>query len=87
MAGSFNPEWVGYCGAFFSITCYVPQVVKAIKEKHTKSMSLLMYVMNSLSVCCWLTYGWLLESPSIVFTNACLLLMMGAIISLKLKHG
>ena len=84
---SINPEWVGYAGAFFTCSCFVPQVVKVFREKHTKSISLGMYVMNAIAIVIWSVYAVMIDSPSILLTNAIAMGMVATIITMKLKYG
>ncbi len=87
MLENISPEWIGYGGAFFTTVAYMPQVIKVVREKHTKSISLTMYIMNAVGIGFWLVYGMLMNSPSILVANICILMMVIAIITMKLRHG
>jgi MtN3 and saliva related transmembrane protein len=84
---SLNPEWIGYIGAFFTTGAYLPQVIKVVREKHTQSISLVMYVMSTIGIMFWIVYGLMVGSPSIIVANALILSMVLVIIRMKLKHG
>lgn len=82
-----NPEIIGYIAAVLTTVAYVPQTLKVLKEKNTKSLSLGMYVMITSGIAMWLIYGVMVESPSLIFANAVTLIMAGFILFMKLRHG
>lgn len=84
---SFDPEWVGIPAAIMTTAGYVPQALKAIREKHTKSISLGMYAIMVVGSMTWFAYGLLINSPAIILANACTLVLTAIILVMKLKHG
>jgi len=52
---------IGLVAAAFTTFAYVPQAVQTIKTKNTKSLSLLMYVIMTIGIVLWLSYGILLR--------------------------
>jgi MtN3 and saliva related transmembrane protein len=87
LSASFNPEWIGYTAAIFTTAAYIPQVVKAWREKHTSSISLGMYLMSATGIVLWFGYGWLINSSAILASNLVTLSLVLSIIYLKIKHG
>ncbi len=65
---------------------YLPQVIKVFREKHTKSISLWMYLVNVLGMSSWIMYGLLVGSYSILCTNTLILVMVLAILVMKLRY-
>ena len=82
-----NPEWIGYAAAILTTAGYVPQAVKAIREKHTKSLSLAMYAMMTAAGALWFAYGLLIQSPSVMLANAITFVLTLIILLIKLRHG
>lgn len=82
-----NPEWLGYAAAFFTTAAYIPQLIKVLREKHTKSISLGMYCLISAGIALWLAYGIAIESPSLILANGITLIMALIILFMKLRHG
>lgn len=82
-----NPEIFGIIAAFLTTSAYVPQALKVFREKETKNISLVMYVMMTLGLFCWFIYGLLLNSLSLIVANAITFLLAAAILVLKLRHG
>ncbi len=82
-----NPEIIGYIAAIFTTAAYIPQTIKVIREKNTKSLSLGMYLMISSGIAMWLIYGVIIESPSIILANGITLVMSLFILIMKIRHG
>ncbi len=68
-------------GAFF------PQVIKTLKTKDTKGISLLMYSVTTLGIFLWLVYGLLINDTPIILANAVTIVLTLSILLLKVKHG
>ncbi len=73
--------------AFLTTAAYIPQLIKVLRDKDTKSLSLGMYGMIAAGIACWLLYGILLESPSLIIANGLTLIMALFILMMKIKHG
>jgi len=82
-----NPEFIGTIAATLTTAAYIPQTIKVLREKHTKSISLGMYVMITLGIAMWLVYGLMIESPSLIIANGLTLVMSVVILLMKLRHG
>jgi MtN3 and saliva related transmembrane protein len=84
---SIDPEIFGGIAAVLTTLAYVPQMIKVLRDKNTKSISLGMYSMITLGIACWLVYGIMLESPSLILANGLTLGMAIIILIMKIKHG
>jgi MtN3 and saliva related transmembrane protein len=84
---SFDPEWVGIPAALLTTAGYMPQAIKAVREKHTKSLSKGMYFLMVAGSLTWLVYGILLESPAIILANSGTLVLTSFILFMKFRHG
>lgn len=82
-----NPEWVGYGAALLTTAAYIPQAIKAYREKHTTGISLAMYSLITLGIFLWLVYGLMVGSPSIIVANGITLILALFILFMKIKHG
>lgn len=82
-----NPEFIGTIAATLTTAAYIPQTIKVLREKHTKSISLGMYVMITLGIAMWLVYGLMIDSPSLIIANGLTLVMSSVILLMKLRHG
>lgn len=77
---------IGYIAAIATTISFVPQAVKVIKTKDTKSISLSMYVIFTFGVALWSVYGILLRIPPIIIANFVTLVMAVIILIYKLKE-
>jgi MtN3 and saliva related transmembrane protein len=82
-----NPEIIGSIAAVLTTAAYVPQALKVYREKKTANLSLGMYSLITSGIFCWLIYGLMLESPSLIFANGITLALAGYILFMKLHHG
>jgi MtN3 and saliva related transmembrane protein len=71
-------------GTITSIT-FLPQVVKIWQTKSAKDLSLLMLLLLMLNVILWLIYGFVVMSPSIIYTNSMVLAMSLIMLYFKVK--
>jgi MtN3 and saliva related transmembrane protein len=82
-----NPEWIGSLAAIFTTAAYIPQLIKVMRHKHTQSISLGMYVLISCGIACWLVYGLMIGSFSVIVANGVTLVMALVILAMKIRHG
>jgi MtN3 and saliva related transmembrane protein len=84
---SLNMEWAGYIAAAMTTLAFVPQAVKTIRSKDTRSISLGMYVVFTIGIGFWLVYGIALGSMPMILANIVTFLLSSTILAMKLKHG
>jgi MtN3 and saliva related transmembrane protein len=78
---------VGALAAVLTTAAMFPQAIKIIRSRDVRSISLWMYVANTLGIVLWLAYGILLENFVIIFANLIGLFPAVTILSLKIKLG
>ena len=66
---------------------FVPQALKTIRTRDTRSISLGMYVVFTAGIALWLVYGIALDSMPMILSNIVTFLLSATILGLKLKHG
>jgi MtN3 and saliva related transmembrane protein len=81
-----NPELVGFIAGLLTTICFIPQAIAALRAPDTKSISLIMYIVFSVGVSCWLIYGILLNSPPVIIANS-ITLPIALIILAKKIHN
>ena len=64
----------------------LPQLIKILKTKSTKDISLLLFIMAFLGVILWLVYGFLINDIPVIVGNGISLLLVGSVLILKLKY-
>ena len=78
---------VGYAAGFLATAAFVPQVAKTFKARSARDISLGMYVLFCAGVGLWLVYGVLIASWPVIVSNFVTLMLSGAVLVLKLRHG
>lgn len=61
---------VGLCAGFLTTFAFLPQIIKTIRTKDTKSISLSMYIVYLIGVLVWFVYGAMLGETAIIVTNS-----------------
>ena len=70
---------MGLLAGFLTTGAFLPQIIKTVKTKDTKNLSLSMYVVYVVGVLLWLYYGYKINDPVILITNS-FSLMFGLLI-------
>lgn len=77
---------LGLTAGVFSTIAFLPQLIKIIKSRSTKDISLLMYIVISIGILLWLIYGLCIDSMPIILANAVTLVIVVYILLMKLKY-
>jgi MtN3 and saliva related transmembrane protein len=80
-------EIIGAVAAICSVTSFVPQLIKLVREKEAEAVSLRMYVVTVTGFTLWLTYGVLLKSGPLIASNGACLALSIAILVLRWRYG
>ena len=82
-----NPEIIGYVAACLTTFCFIPQVIKVVRDKDTKAISLGMYLVYICGLFTWLAYGFMLNSMPMILANIVTISLVIPIIVMKIKLG
>ena len=66
----FVTETVGAAAALLTTVAFVPQVLRTLRTRDTRAISLGMYVLFSTGVALWAVYGLLIGSWPVILANA-----------------
>lgn len=77
-------ELIGSTAAVCTTISFVPQLVRVVQRKSARDISLMMFLLFSFGVACWLVYGVGIQSRPIVAANAITLALALTILVLKL---
>src|SRR5882724_212365 len=83
-AGKMNTmmsDLIGYTAASCTTISFLPQVIKALRDRDTQSLSLGMYFIFTAGACLWCVYGYVRHEMVIVIANSitasfCLLILI-----------
>ena len=78
---------IGLLAALLTTAAFVPQVLHTLATRDTRGISLRMYLIFVTGVLLWLVYGLLMRDLPLILANSVTLLLAGAILYLKLRHG
>lgn len=78
---------IGFLAAIFTTVSYLPQVIKTLKTKETKDISMLMYIILSAGLCLWFVYGILLNDIPIIVANGITFVLASIVLLFKMKYG
>ena len=77
---------LGAGAAVCSITSFVPQLVKLVREKTSQDLSLRMYALTVSAFSLWSVYGLMLKSWPLAVSNLISLALSSAILLLNLRY-
>ena len=77
---------LGLAAAVCTTASFVPQVIKTIKSRHAKDLSLVMYIVLTFGLFLWLVYGLLLRDIPLVAANSISCTLSFIILYLKIRH-
>lgn len=77
---------LGLIAATCTTISFLPQAIKVIKTKHTKDLSLGMYIILTSGILLWLIYGILIGDLPIILSNCVTLIFTTSILYLKIKY-
>lgn len=78
-------DTIGALAGTLTTISFVPQVVRVFKTRQTRDISMAMMLLFSLGVTLWCVFGWLVDSPPVVWTNALTLVLALTIVVCKLR--
>ena len=82
-------EWIdviGYVAATMTTISFLPQLIRVVKLKSARDISLGMFLIFSAGTFGWLVYGVLSHSAPVWIANAVTLALSMSILLLKLKY-
>lgn len=78
---------IGLVAAICTTCSFLPQVIKILRTKRTKDVSLLMYTILSTGLFLWLIYGFILGDLPLILANTVSFTLSMCVLVLKVRHG
>jgi MtN3 and saliva related transmembrane protein len=85
--GKLVIDVVGTAAGLCSMSSFVPQIVKIVREGDAEQVSLRMYMVTVTGFVLWVTYGVLSHSWPVWASNSVCLALSATILALKLRFG
>ncbi len=80
-------ELFGFIGGTLIIAAMIPQVWRLFKLRSAREISLAYTVLSLIGAIFWLTYGLILQRPSLIYANSISIVLVGLMLLAKLKWG
>lgn len=78
-------QYIGFIAAFCTTISFIPQVVRTIRTRDTRGISLGMYSIFVFGVSLWLVYGIMLHDLPMIFANIITVILATIILVMKVK--
>lgn len=79
-------EIIGITAGTLTTISFIPQLLKVVKTKSARDISLLMFVIFTTGILLWLVYGIITRSIAIILANAFTFSIALSILVLKIKY-
>ncbi len=78
---------IGIVAAFFTTIAQLPQVVKVLRTKQTRDISLWMYIIINIGVVLWLIYGLFIMDFPLIAANSFTFVLTMIVLIMKIRLG
>lgn len=85
MSGSLI-EFTGFAAASCTTVAFIPQLIRVIRLRSAREISLPTFLLFSVGVTLWLVYGLRIGSKPVIVSNAFTLVLSVSILVLKLRY-
>ncbi len=80
-------DMLGLVAAITTTVCFLPQVVRVVRYRDTRALSLTMYLLFVVGIVLWLVYGLVLGALPIILANVFTLVQAVIILYFKATEG
>lgn len=84
--GSHPVELLGFAAAFCTTTAFIPQLIRVVRLRSARDISLPTFLLFSAGVFLWLLYGLYTGSKPVIASNSVTLVLSLSILALKLRY-
>ena len=86
MVGQDTIDFIGYIAATCTTVAFLPQLIRVVRLRSAREISLGMFSVFSTGTALWLTYGLLTHSKPVTAANAVTFVLSISILVLKLRY-
>jgi MtN3 and saliva related transmembrane protein len=79
-------DYVGFVAAFCTTAAFVPQLVRVLKLRSAREISLGTFLLFSVGVFLWPLYGIYIGSKPVIASNSVTLILSVSILALKVRY-
>jgi MtN3 and saliva related transmembrane protein len=77
---------IGYIAGGLTTAAYFPQAFKVYKTKHTRDISMIMFLFMTIGIAGWFIYGLMVNALPIILANGISLLLSIYILIMKIRN-
>jgi MtN3 and saliva related transmembrane protein len=77
---------IGFAAAFCTTVAFIPQLLRVVKRRSARDISLGTFLLFSIGVFLWLLYGIYIRSKPVIASNAATLGLSLSILYLKMRY-
>jgi MtN3 and saliva related transmembrane protein len=81
-----NPTLIGLVAGMLTGIAAIPQVVKTLRTRHTRDISVWQPLLLSIGIALWIVYGMLIHNLPLILTNIIPLVCNALLTGLKLYY-
>ena len=85
MVSKSGIDMIGYAAACMTTVSFLPQLIRVVKLRSARDISLGMFLIFTAGTVFWLTYGILVHSLPVTIANGVTLVLSASILFLKLR--
>jgi len=78
---------VGVAAALLTMFAFIPQIIKSLKSKSVKDVSLMTLIQFAVGVALWMIYGIYRKDPILIYANLFSLLSVTVLIFMYFNYG
>lgn len=78
---------IGFAAACLTTIAFLPQVIKAIRSRSTRDISLGMYLVLATGIALWLIYGLMIDDLPLILANLVTFVLVAVILFQKIRCG
>ena len=78
---------IGLIAGTCTTISFLPQVIKTIKTKEAKNISIAMYIILVTGILFWIIYGILIKDLPVILANSIAFILAGIVLILKVKYS
>lgn len=79
-------DFIGYVAATCTTLSFLPQLIRVVRLRSARDISLGMFMIFSVGTALWLTYGLLAHSKPVIAANAVTFVLAISILVMKLRY-
>ncbi|MBI5491800.1 MAG: SemiSWEET transporter [Deltaproteobacteria bacterium] len=82
-----STTWLGIFAGALTTTSFLPQVWKTWRTRHTKDISIFMFLMLFIGITLWVAYGIVRQDLPVIIANCVSLFFVAIILFFKVRNG